>query len=164
MPALFRRATLIAVFLFSLAGCGGGGGATVALPPKAVLQLSTQGSVAAKGIYGIDVTLQLPAGATLAADANGVPATGSVVASGDAQGGYLLAKYTPATASAAGSVHLVLEKSGGFDGGDFAQVNCDIPSGASPKGTDFTPAGFKAVDQDGNALAALSLRYTVALR
>ena len=65
---------IVALFLsiataFALAGCGsGGGGGTTIAPTQSVITLSTQGTPSAEPINGVQVTLTLPDGVTVAAD------------------------------------------------------------------------------------------------
>jgi hypothetical protein len=147
----------------ALCGCSGG---TVQPSRTVVLALSTQGSAAAHSIRGVEVTISLPAGVTVAADGSGTPSEGALAASGGAAGGAvaLAGHYTAASASAPATVTLVLVKTSGFDAGEFARVTCDLAGGTAPEAARFGLSGFKAVDQHGAALERLEATASIASR
>jgi hypothetical protein len=147
----------------ALHGCGGGRSDQ---PATAVLKLSTQGSVAAQSIQGVELTITLPAGVTVAAGSTGKPDDGVLAPSGVAAGGSVsvAGRYTAATSSTPGTVRLVLLKTAGFDAGEFAMVTCSIAPGSAPRSADFGLAGFKAVDQNGAAIDALGATLSVVRR
>ncbi len=103
----------------ALCGCAGGKGQQSS---TAILTLSTQGSVAAQAIRGVELTITLPAGVTVSADSSGTPNEGALAASGAAAGGSVAVAghYTVATSSTPGTVTLVLVKRAGLDAGEFA--------------------------------------------
>jgi hypothetical protein len=133
---------LVVHLMFSLAGCGGGGGGNGnAAPTKAVVKMSTQGTVPMSStIGGVQLTLVLPAGVTVNADSTtGKTDSGVVVASGVATGADVYwGTYTPATASADGTLEIKIANSQtGFDTGEFVTVTCDLAAGVVPKATEF---------------------------
>jgi len=132
----------------------------------AVLTLSTQGSVAAQSIRGVEVTVTLPAGVTISADGSGTPSEGVLVASGAAAGGSVAVAghYTAATSSAPGTLTLVLVKTSGFEAGEFAKVACNLTSGTAPKAAEFGLGGFKAVGQHGATMGGLEATSSIAAR
>ena len=69
--------------------------------------------------------------------------------------------YTAAVGSTPGTLTLVLVKTAGFDAGEFANVTCNLASGAAPKVADFGHSGFKAVDQNGAAIEGLGVSYSI---
>lgn len=133
---------LSACLLFTLSGCGsGGGGNGSAAPTKSVVKLSTQGTVPTQStVGGVQLTLVLPAGVTVKADNTGKTNGGVVVASGVATGADVYTgTYTPATASTDGTLEIWIANSQtGFGTGEFVTVTCDLAAGAAPKATDFT--------------------------
>src|SRR6266568_2367305 len=100
-----------------------------------VLTISTAGvlpvSSVANVINGIDFTLTLPAGVTVAADVTGASAAGVIEpSSGAVSNSVVISKYvpaTPATASAPatpGTVHIVITNvQPGFGVGEFTHIN-----------------------------------------
>jgi hypothetical protein len=166
--------------VIALSGCGGGtappspaqgtndgsifttGGANpIAAPTKGVLKLTAG---AAGTIAGIDMTINLPAGVTVAADpVTGEVTTGVVTVSGVAAAGTLgtqnatAAKYTPATAATPAQLHIVMAIVPGFSLGEFATVHFDLATGtALPTAEAFTVAGFAARGADGLGLSGVS--------
>ncbi len=149
--------------LVALWGCHGGKNQT---PTTAVLTLSTTGSAAAQSIHGVELTIMLPAGATISADSAGKPNDGVLAASGAAAGGSVAVAghYTAATSSSPGAVTLVLVKTAGFDTGEFATVTCNLGKGVALGPAEFGEVGFKAVDQNGAELGGLEAISSVATR
>lgn len=110
-------------------------------PSSAVLRLSSVGTLAA-GSYlaGIDVTVQLPVGVSVSADANNVVSAGVVTASGVAtDSSVTIVAYVPATATAPATLEFLITSSaqGGFGVGEFATVNCLIAAGNFPTQAQF---------------------------
>jgi hypothetical protein len=155
------RAALGLLCAAALCGCSGGKGQP---SPTAVLTLSTQGSIAAQSIRGLQLTITLPSGVTIGADSGGMPNDGVLAASGVAAGGSatVAGHYTAATASSPGTVTLVLVKTTGFDIGEFARVTCNLASGTALQAADFGHSGFKAVDQHGATIDGLEVTMSVA--
>jgi hypothetical protein len=124
---------------------------------KAILKVSLQGSVPAGTSVGtVDFTVNLPAGITAKADAaTGETQTGVVVASGNALGSTIVAKYTPATASQAGSIRGGLINTTGFAPGEFVTLNLDI-GGAVPGVSNFSTSGLIVTDVNGVTVSGLS--------
>ncbi len=163
-----RIKTIIGFILCAgaLAGCGGGGGGK-SQPAQAVLKLSTQGSVTARAINGVQATINLPTGVTISADGTtGKIKLSALVASGVAAGGSVVAggHYTAATAAAAGSGKVMVVNTSGFDAGEFATVTCDLAKGVSPTAADFTVVSSKVVDQNGAALAGVTVAVAVEVK
>jgi hypothetical protein len=126
--------------VLSLAGCGGGGDA--AQPTTATLKLSTVGTLSpGTTLSGIGVSIVLPAGVTVATDANGAVSSGVVTVSGVAAPGTVLApSYTPASGGnpATLTFAMVSNVSAGFGIGEFATLTCNRASGVTPQVTDFS--------------------------
>jgi len=152
-----------AVAVMALFGCGGGGGGAAAPPTKATLKLSTAGT-AGTTIAGIQVTVVLPKGVTVAATTTIDPTTmetnaGVVLLSGAAVADPAAfsqlkptAVYTPATATTPGKVKIGLAAQKDFNLGEFVTLNTDIAAGNVPVATDFTLEGFTAFDANGAAI------------
>ncbi|UFS69588.1 hypothetical protein LPW11_17020 [Geomonas sp. RF6] len=111
-----------------LAGCGsgGGGGGSVSSGTVAV-DLTTQAPSVQTVIYGVQLTVRLPAGATVAADATtGEVAAGQLLVKDSAA--LASARYTPATATTPGSVVIMIADAAGFPPGDLATLLCHDPA------------------------------------
>jgi hypothetical protein len=159
------------VAVMALFGCGGGGGGT-AQPTTATLKLSTAGT-AGTHISGIEVTVVLPNGVTVAATTTVDPAVmetnaGVVVLSGATVADPVafsslkpIASYTPAT----GKVKILLAAQKDFSLGEFVTLNTVIAAGNTPVATDFSLEGFKAVDANGAAITpALTPSFVADIR
>lgn len=166
---LFILASLVAC---SGGGGGGGGGAPVQ-STKAVLTLSTSGTLpAGSAISGIEVEIDLPAGVTTKASITtpnpSIMETdnGVVTASGAAAGAdFVHGAYTTGATS---NTHKVTVSVGttsasGFTTGNFATVNCDIAAGSFPVSSDFHLANFTAVDLNSVPIG-LTVGYTVVFQ
>ena len=131
-------ALLCLAALAMLTGCGGGGSSSTpaASATRANVKLSTQGTLAqGTQLSGINVVINLPAGVTVSADASNVVAAGVVSASGvTALTGTTIITppiYTPATATAAGTLQFTIA-AGNFGTGEFATVNFNLAQGSTP--------------------------------
>ncbi len=148
MKKKMMKLLICTVSALTLAGCGSGGGGTgnsSAAPTQAVVYLSTQGTPSSQPVNGVQVTLTLPAGVAVAADANGNTSGGVVQASGSATGAVLAQGfYTPATSSAPATVKVYVVKTGGFNTGEFATVTCDLVKGVSPAASEFGLSDFSS--------------------
>jgi len=173
MNGVVRKVILALGLCCCFAGCGGGGGSSAppptTAPTKAILTLSSQGTLAPGiSMSGIGVTVNFPPGVTVKTDSNGAVSTGVVVPSGVVDPNQSIISppvYTPASSTALGELGFTLASSqpAGFSTGEFVTINCDITPGASPKPTDFTITEFSPVDLDGVAISGLSGVITVHL-
>jgi hypothetical protein len=123
----------------------------------AVIKVSTQGTLPLGiKINAVELTLSLPDGVTIEADANGIvdtsAATAPVQVSGIAKtaGVTFLAggvKFTPKTATTPNMLKLVLLSSSAasFDIGEFVTITCTIAPNSRILGSAFTITGTKAV-------------------
>jgi hypothetical protein len=161
--------TLLLVLL--LAGCGGSGGGTAgpSQPTKAVLTLTTEGTLpATTQIYGIDATIDLPSGVTVRATTSALNASIKVLdadvagTTGSASGAEIFQATIPA--SSPSPISVIIGKSGGFSLGDFAVVNCDIVTGTTLTAGSFTLSQFKAVDNNGATLGSVTAVLNVVLQ
>jgi hypothetical protein len=151
------------VAVMALFGCGGGGGG-VTQPTTAALKLSAAGTAGTK-VSGIEVTVVLPKGVTVAATTTIDPAVmetnaGVVVLSGATVADPTaftnlkpIASYTPATGTVPGKVKILLAAEKDFNIGEFVTLNTVIAAGNFPVATDFSLEGFKAVDANGAVIA-----------
>lgn len=111
-------------------------GGTVPAPitfTSGVLQISTAGTLAAGTVInGIDVTVTLPAGVTVKADALGEVSTGVLIPSSvAATNSTVSGKYTPASGATLATLRIILlNVQPGVTLGEFLHVNFDgFPSG-----------------------------------
>jgi hypothetical protein len=164
--ALFCLSTLLL-----LGGCGGGGGSNDTQPAqatpaatKAIVKLSTVGTLPqGTQLSGVAVTVQLPAGLSVATDANGAVATGVVTASGVAILGGAFTTYTAATATAPATLQVIV--AGNFGVGEFVTIACDIASGSSaPTATDVKITGFSPADQTLSPVTSLTSGLAMDLK
>jgi len=164
VPAAYLAAVMI------LGGCGGGGsGSAPAAPPtKAVVRLSSQGTLPQGAqLSGIEVTLRLPAGVSIRTDASGAVASGEVAVSGvAAQGGsvtLLPPVYTPASSQAPATLQFTFAGSD-FGTGEFATVTCDLAPGSSaPSAASLVVSDFSPADQLLRPVTSLSVALSLQL-
>jgi hypothetical protein len=151
----------LALSVAALLGCSGSGGG--GQPSQALLRLSVEGSAPSLSIKGVQMTLELPAGVTIAASEAGKIDGAALSASGAAAGGsaLLAGHFTPATSSAQSAAKVMLARPTGFDAGEFATVTCAIAKGASPRWSELRISGFKAVDEDGVEIKTVNGTFTV---
>jgi hypothetical protein len=174
---------ILCLAMIALSGCGGGGtggttpeptqgsnnggvfptGGTnpLAAPTKGLLKLATAG--AAGTIAGIDMTVNLPAGVTVAADPNtGEVTTGAITVSGAAAGTFgtqkvAVARFTPASTVTPAQLHIVMANVPGFSVGEFATVQFDLATGtALPAADAFTVTDCIAKGLDGLGLSGIT--------
>jgi len=185
--------SFLAVITFS--GCGGGGGGTgdvtpsstagpaatdngstatggasapLPVPTKGVLKMATAG--AAGTIAGIDLTVTLPSGVTVAADPiTGEVTNGVVTASGVAAvttfgtQNLITGSFAPASSVTPGQLHIVIANVPGFNLGEFATVQFDLATGTSLPAanafsvTSFLAKGLDAADLSGITAAPVSV-------
>ncbi len=156
---------MMAMLSISACGSGGGGGGTAATQPTtAIVKLITSGT--GTTIYGIDVTVGLPAGVTVKNSAiTNETADGVVTPSGAAASGTIAAGvYTAATITMPAKVRILIANASGFTTGEFCAVNSDVIAGYAPKASDFTLVSFAASDQSGNIIAGLTPSFTVDIQ
>jgi hypothetical protein len=149
-----------------LSACGGGSGgdanSPATQPTTATVKLESTGTGT---IYGIDVTVALPAGVTLKSATN-PPQTdsGVVTATGVAASNTLVtAVYTAASGTAPAKARVLLVNANGFSAGEYCTVNAEIAAGYTPKAADFSIINFTASDQNGNVLSGLTPSFTATV-
>ncbi len=159
--ACFALCISILVSSGMLVACGGGGssgGTAPSQPTAAILKLMTSGT--GTTIYGIDVTMNLPAGVTVKSTNPPETDSGVVTVSGVASGSIVTAVYTPASWSAPGKVRILIANATGFTTGEFATINTDIADGRTPRATDFGLVSFSAIDADLQPITGLTFGFT----
>lgn len=143
------------------AGCGSGGGSTTAsvTTPSGTVTVSSKSVLGAvsTAVKGIEMTLVLPSGVTVAADSSGITNAGVVTLLSPnnvtSSNGAVLAKYTPASGSTPGKVKIVIIRGDTpFVPGDFLNVKCDVVAGISVTSEMFSYEGLKAYDANGAAI------------
>jgi hypothetical protein len=158
--------TVFTMAVMAMFGCGGGGGGGgTPQPTTATLKLLSQGTAGTK-IRGIEVTVVLPPGVTVKATSLPATDTGVVVLSGaTATAAFTAANagllnptviYTPATATAPGTVKILIPSAADFDLGEYVTVNTNIAAGSFPAATDFALTGFTAVDLNGAPITGVT--------
>jgi hypothetical protein len=132
----------------------------IAAPTSGILKLSTSGG--ADTITGIDMTVNLPAGVKVKADAiTGEAASGVITISGVADVGatkLVLAKFIPATAGTPAKLNIGLANVTGFGMGEFVTVRFDLETGASfPAAANaFSVASFSPKGVTGAVLSGIT--------
>lgn len=142
-------------------------GATIAplpIPTTGLLKLRTDQSPDTIG--ALDVTVNFPAGVTVAANAaTGEPAAGVVTASGVAVGNNDLveAKFTPASGGSPAQIHVALVNVDGFGPGEFVTIKFDVDAGGSfPAGASaFSVTGVTATGTRSGPLAGITVSLAV---
>ncbi|MBJ6723317.1 hypothetical protein [Geomesophilobacter sediminis] len=129
-----------------IAGCGGGGG--VADAPTPTIEVATRAALSSTVVYGVELTVQLPAGVTVAADATGAVADGVIVpkVAGTLVGG----RYVAAGASTPATVTIIASNAAGLTVGELVNVACQVSPGATPTAAAFTVTHFSAWAVVGN--------------
>lgn len=135
-------------------------------PTSGLLKLGTSGT--ADTIGAIDMTVNLPAGVIVNANAttgevtSGVITISGVAAVGDSK--LASAKFTPAAVGAPAQLHIVLINATGFGLGEFVTVRFDLDTGGSfPTGasafsvTGFSPKGLTGATLSGITAAPASV-------
>lgn len=140
---------------------------------KATLKLRTSGVLpVGSSIGGVEFTLALPEGVTVAADATtGQTTATSVITSGvtpsAAAGTLMLAKFTaaqaatPTTPASTAKVKAGVANAGGFGVGEFTTVVCDIAPGTKLTSASFIVTNSKAADFNGERITGVSTLFTV---
>ena len=157
-------ACVILSSLLLITACGDGGGSTGTLPTKSVVKLLTAGTLPAGTLIGgIDITVSLPSGVTVASTAN-PPETdaGVAVASGEAtSNSTILATYVPPSGTTPAKARLLIANTSGFVVGEFVTVNGDITAGNTPQAADFFVTSFTVSDLNGSPISGLTVGCTV---
>jgi len=169
MKRIALTVLVILAFGFLLyAGCGGGGGTSPTQPTTAVVTLSTSGSLPANTVIGgVEMTINLPAGAsvkTTSAKANKaaiVTYDGVVVVSGVAVGANTLTLGTSLTPE---QLEVQVTNPNGFGVGEFATVNFEISTGSTVAPSDFTAVAMTAVDLNGAPIQGLTPGLTAVIQ
>ena len=149
----------ITIMTAILAACGGGESTPSPAKTTAVLKVGTQGTLASgTSLYGVGVTVTLPAGVTVATDGSGNVAFSVAVVSGVASGGSMATPvYTPATATAKATLKLIVAAAGtGFGTGEFITVTCMLPAGSSLQESDFPATLLSNLEPANQLLAPVS--------
>jgi hypothetical protein len=151
----------------SIIGCGGSGGNDnggngTTPSTKAVVKISTLGSPSATPLIGAQATVHMPSGVSVKTFLNSTQTgTNVVIATGNAVSADLvLGVYS----SASGSVNIYVTKASGFASGEFATVNCDIASSASPNAAGFSVTDLIVSDADGNLITGLTPSIAVTFQ
>ncbi len=158
-----------AFVLFLYGGCGGSSSTPPTPTPNAttaVLTLSSAGTLPANTqIGGVDVTLNLPVGATVKtapSKAAVVTYSGIVTVSGVAVGANAIAIGASPTPE---QLKIEVANPSGFGVGEFATVTCDIAAGSNISAADFaSPVAFSAVDLNGVPIQGLTAELVATMQ
>jgi hypothetical protein len=116
-------------------------------------------------ISGVELTLELPAGATVRHDrATGEVLDASLTIGAAAPVGALLKGKYSSVASVAGTVKIVLISTAPFTTGEFSVVSVDAPPATVPVLQNFSITGLKFVGASGVALNGLSARISLTVK
>ena len=160
---------IVTLGLAVLPACGGGSSSSTPPPPNqpttAVLTLLTSGL--STTIYGIEVTVVLPAGVT--AKSTTTPPqtdTGVVTATGKSVGldTIITGNYTAAASPVKGTVLINIAKTSGFGIGEYSTVNLNIVSGNTPTAGGFSLTNFKPVDDNGGDIFGITPGFTASIQ
>jgi len=139
---------ILVVLLAALSGCGGGGDGAGTPPTKAIVTLTTTGTLPAGvtiGGIGATVTYATNKGLTIT--------TSDVVASGAGGGSTLVANT-----NTAGQVIIGLISASGIQSGEFATLTFSFPAGSLPAAADFSVvASLGGVIGGGGAIPGLDV-------
>jgi hypothetical protein len=165
---------LFAITIGIFSGCGGstggGGGGTVATPPtKAIIKISTKGTLASgTQIGGVEVSVKLPAGVSAKTlNASTTETAGEVVeASGVAtNNSQVVGTYTNQTGlTSGGTVRIFLSTGTGFPVGEFATMSTDIAAGYAPVSADFNQITAIVKDLNGVDITGLTTDYSAVFK
>jgi hypothetical protein len=133
----FATLLISAVVLF-VSGCGGGGGGggTASSTKSATIVLSYQKANITDEIGGLDISITLPAGASIKVDGSGAPLASSVFLSG-AFAGIVLNPAGISYSDASATQKKLVVIAGNFTNltsqqGGFMTVVCDVPVAYTP--------------------------------
>jgi hypothetical protein len=113
-------------------------------------------------IGGLEADVILPPGVTVKTGSDGSLTAAALQALGGVLADALLADhYTPATASARGSVRVGIISGSGFAAGGIFTLQCDIAPDAAPQNADFVLTLLDAINKQGVALTGLTLSATL---
>lgn len=143
--------------LLIAAGCGSGGGGAASTSGGAVQKKAYLTGASVQNVKGIELTMTLPDGVTVDADASGgtLPGVITMLAPNSA-GTSVSGKFTPASGTTAGLVKIVIANSSTpFTVGDLFVVTCNVAAGLA-----VTPGQFSftnlliatGVDASGNTM------------
>lgn len=126
---------------------------------SATLTLSVNEAGNALPVSGIQAAVILPAGVSAANPPN-------LVAIGSATGSLTYGNYTAATATAPGSVNVILANGdkNGFAAGPFATLKLNIAAGTFPAANDFTVTSVQILDTGIHQISGATLAISAAFQ
>jgi hypothetical protein len=131
---------------------------------KATLKLSTNGTIAAGSIFGMQITVAFPPGVTIKADASGIPNAGVVsFFGGVANGASAEVKYNPAAGTTPGTITMAIISNIGFGTGETVTINCDVASGTMPVSTQFALSGITVFDATSSDISGVGFTAGLTL-
>jgi hypothetical protein len=133
----------------------GGSPVITAGSQQAVITLSLSG--AGSNLYGVDLNLNLPAGVTVKAKADGTVCNAVLGLTTSTSGAYILGKLTPSSASSGAVLTLGLVSAGAIPDGSFLVINATLAAGTKVTKDSFSIADSSFNDQNGGKLAGAVL-------
>lgn len=153
---------LLTISILFLSACGGGGGPGQSAGSVINGAIVLQGS-AATTVKGIELTISIPAGVSLRADAMGELLSGVITLAAGVPSGTQVGKYLPAANGVLATVTLAYATAGNLTAGDILLVNADLSASATiPTAAGFTIIKSKLTDADGVPISTSGA--TVSLR
>jgi hypothetical protein len=149
---------LLAGVALGMAGCGS---SETASQRRAVSKLTLPADFA-RTVGGIQLTLNIPPGVSVATDAAGSVAAGAVELVGASASASLQKSYKPATAAAAGSLTLIAIEPDGFAASEYLMIHLDI-TGEVPAATDFFINNMVISDLNGRTIPITNFDYSVEI-
>ncbi|KAF0220764.1 MAG: hypothetical protein FD174_1088 [Geobacteraceae bacterium] len=120
-----------------------------------VVKLHTRGTFAAGSfIKGIQLSVKLPAGVTVKADASGKTTAGTVAASGVAASGSSIDTNYVGTSNL---LYVAMLNGQGFGTGEFITIMCDIAPGFSPPAGSFDISDVSAKGAEGVPITGITV-------
>jgi hypothetical protein len=101
---------------------------------------------------------------TVKADGTGQTAAGVMTPSAGAADSTAIATFTPAAGGNPAKARIAMVNATGFGTGEFITINCDIATGSSPTGPDFSLTGFTATDVNSAPLTGLTPAFTAEIK
>jgi hypothetical protein len=157
---------MMVLSMLFLWGCGSGGNGTSGV---ATIAKNVSLSATNPGVKGIDFTLILPDGVTVAANADGSLATGVVTipanSSNAGKSSVQFGKYTPASASGKGTVRIVIvlnnPQSDSFVNDDnFFTIACTVAAGQPVPAASAYDYVLSVFDADGAPISGATASIT----
>ncbi len=153
------------ITLHTLVGCGGGGSGSTAPAGNSFQKKAYLTGTSVQNVKGIELTMILPAGVTVPADSSGQVTSGIITMLAPNNSGTIqVGNYTPATATIAGSVKIVIANgTTPFSVGDFFVITCTVDPGVVVSANQFSFMNMQIYDDLGNNVPSANVTATPAI-